>query len=147
MAGIDREEKGGRRREELNGAEAALSGGMVEVPIVVSWESSGEEGEKEKISFQTIVRLSVQEAVSHLRLKSGEAKNRVTLLRSFASSVAARFKGAIQERAERKLIRVSGKVDAGDFEEILETLAREGLVVEAEPPKYVKQRVKYWRLA
>ena len=126
---------------------ASASSNHFDVPITVFFRRRERIDEESDQSFQTKVSLKSADALEHLCLTPGKTQNRVTLLKRFANSVAAGFRAAIEKRDGAKIVRVTGKIDSIVFRQVVETLEREGLIVQAEPPKYVKQRIKYWRLA
>jgi hypothetical protein len=141
----DRKKAG--RRKTASGTGQPASNDLLEAAIEISWLSEEGNGTRSKVSFRTIVKLTYSEALSHLRLKAGEPRNRVTVLKMFSDAVAAGFREAIERQGYSKVIRVHGKVDGAAFDEIMAALEKRGLVMEAEAPVYVKQRSKYWQLS
>jgi hypothetical protein len=138
--------KAGRRKRERGTGQSA-STEQIEAGIEISWLTEEPNGTRSKVSFRTIVELTYREALSHLRLKPGEPRNRVTLVKMFSDSIAARFRKTIEQQGYSKVVRVHGKVDGASFDEVMGALERRGSVIQAEPPKYVKQRSKYWQLS
>lgn len=139
------DERGAAAQHEAGGLPD--SQGTFELRVRISSSVREQNGQESKFSFQTIIVLKLADAVQHLRLKPGEAKNRLTLLKALANSLAAQFRPAIEKRGDVAVTRIMGKIDRAVFDQLIEAMAREGLIVEAESPKYVKQTMKYWRLA
>ena len=146
MVSEDRKKAAERRKAGTSGTGRPASNEIIEVGIEISWLSEEANKTRSKVSFRTIVQMTFSEAVSHLRLKPGEAKNRVTLLKMFSDSVAARFRETIERQGYSK-VRVHGKVAEASFDELMAALETRGLVTKAEAPLYVKQRAKYWQLS
>jgi hypothetical protein len=119
----------------------------LDIPILVSVRIREKEGQESNLSFHTLVSLNLDDAVQHLKLKASEAKNRVTLSKALAHSLAEHYRPVIEKRGDAEVIRMTGKIAPKVFDQLMEILEAQGLVVEAESPKYVKQRMKYWRLA
>lgn len=136
---------GDRKRDERE--TETVTGEPFEMPIEISWLTEEANGTRSMVSFRTIVRLTSAEALSHLKLKVGAPRNRVTLVKMFSDSVAAGFRQTIERQGYSKVIRVRGKIDRASFDEVMAALERRGLVIEAEAPAYVKQRSKYWQLS
>ena len=147
MVSEDRKKAAERRKAGTSGTGRPASNEIIEVGIEISWLSEEANKTRSKVSFRTIVQMTYGEAVAHLRLKPGEAKNRVTLLKMFSDSVAARFRETIERQGYSKVVRVHGKVDGASFDELMAGLETRGLVTKAEAPLYVKQRAKYWQLS
>ena len=146
MVSADRK-KPERRTTGTNRTEPLASEEIIELGIEISWVTEEPNKARSKVSFRTIVKLTYDEALSHLRLKPGKARNRVTLVKMFSDSVAAGFRNTIERQGYSKVVRVHGKVDGASFDEVMAALETRGLVTEAEPPIYVKQRAKYWKLS
>jgi hypothetical protein len=140
----------GEQQEEKTEA-GTSKGGHPELPsepidltLGVSWMVEGlrEFGAE---SFVTSVRLSWDEVLRNFPLEADEAKNRTALLRSFSNAMAARFRAAIQLQGYGRPLRLSGSIEAGTFDRILQTLGAAGYIEETERPQHLKQG-RYWRL-
>jgi hypothetical protein len=119
----------------------------LDVPILVSVRTVEASGEETELSFHTIIAITASEAVQRLRLQPGEAKNRGALLKTLANSLAAQFRSAAEKHGGGRVKRISGKIAPEVFDRIIEEMAQQGLVVQTESPKYVRQKIRYWRLA
>jgi hypothetical protein len=119
----------------------------LEIPILVSVRIREKDAQESNLSFHTLVSLNIADAVQHLKLKGAEVKNRVTLSKALAHSLAEHYRPVIEKRGDAEVIHMTGKIAPKVFDQLMEMLEGQGVVVEAESPKYVKQRMKYWRLA
>jgi hypothetical protein len=137
-----------RRRSSAapRGARKSSLQEKIEADFVVSWTSEERDGKDAQVSFQTIVNLDLAEAFAFLAPKLGAPKNRISLLKMFCDSVALRFKSAIERRGYGRVTKLRGKMDGAVFDQIMERLRTQGLIKENPPPKYVRQRTKYWTL-
>ena len=141
-------EKGGQKRSGTRDGvkESLFSADSVEIEIIVSWSGEEKDGEEFKGSILTRVRLTWDGALAHLSLKGEEARNRISLLKMFANSVAGRLRPAMERHGYTKIKHLTGKIEAAVFDKIIEELQGRGYVRAADPPKYVRQARKYWRL-
>jgi hypothetical protein len=119
----------------------------LDIPILVSVRIREKEGQESNLSFHTLVSVNLADVAQQLKLKAGSVKNRVTLSKALAHSLAEHYRPVIEKRGDAEVIRITGKIAPKVFDQLMDILERQGLVVEAEAPKYVKQRMKYWRLA
>ena len=94
MVSADRK-KAERRTTGTSRTEPLASEEIIELGIEISWVTEEPNKARSKVSFRTIVKLTYVEALSRLRLKPGEARNRVTLVKMFSDSVAAGFRNTI----------------------------------------------------
>lgn len=145
MFGKDRERSLRRSSAQARAPGSPLSK-QIEADFVVSWISEESNGERTRGSFQTIVHFDLAEAFALLPLTGSEAKNRLSLLRMFSCAVAQRFKNAIERQGYARVTRLRGKLDGAVFDDMMEELCAHRLIEETPPPKYVRQRAKYWKL-
>ena len=123
------------------------SSGVIDIPILVVVRVREKSGEESNLSFHTLVSVRYADAVQYLKLKAGEAKNRVTLSKALAHSLAEQYRPVIEKRGDAEVLRIAGKIAPSLFDQLMETLERQGLIVQADSPKYVKQRMRYWKLS
>jgi hypothetical protein len=116
----------------------------IETPITISWSDKGKSGESSRVSFQTAVRLSWIEILSHLPPEPNKSWNRIGLLKVFSNSLAGKFRPAIERRGFGKIARLTGHIDSDVFDQIVAALVRAKILRFAERPKYVKQQSPYW---
>ena len=122
--------------------ESAAPDQPIHARLLLSWTAE-KAGETSQRSVVTTVRLTLDEALLHLPLTGDVARNRVTLLKMFSTSLARQFKHEIEAKAST---RVVAKFDANAFARLLELLENSGFIESAPPPPYVKQAGNYWKL-